>query len=195
MITIAITGGIGSGKSTVTDYLIEKGYTVVDADAMSRAMTAAGGKAMPYIMEHFGPDYINADGSLNRAAMRDLVFKNPKYKAVLEEGTTKVVLEDIEKIREEKAAAGDKALFFDIPLLFELHQEDKYDRIWVVSADTELRRQRVMKRDNISKDIIDLIIDSQSEQEYKESKADTVIHNNGTVEELRDCIDRLLSEL
>ena len=123
MITIAITGGIGSGKSTVTDYLTEKGYTVIDADAMSRAMTAAGGKAMPYIREHFGPDYINADGSLNRVAMRDLVFRNPKYKAVLEEGTTKVVLEDIEKIKEEKRAAGEKAIFFDIPLLFETHQE------------------------------------------------------------------------
>ena len=129
MINIAITGGIGSGKSTVTDYLIEKGYTVIDADAMSRAMTAAGGKAMPYIREHFGPDYINEDGSLNRVAMRDLVFRNPKYKAILEEGTTKVVLEDIEKIKAEKSKAGEKALFFDIPLLFETHQEDNYDLI------------------------------------------------------------------
>ena len=195
MIKIAITGGIGSGKSTVTDYLIEKGYTVVDADAMSRAMTAAGGKAMPYIREHFGPDYINEDGSLNRAAMRDLVFRNPKYKAILEEGTTKVVLEDIEKIRKEKEAAGEKALFFDIPLLFEMHQEGNYDCVWVVSADTELRTQRVMKRDNISPDIIDLIIDSQSEQEFKEQKADVVIRNDGSVEELRAFVDSLLSEL
>ena len=195
MIKIAITGGIGSGKSTVTDYLIEKGYTVVDADAMSRAMTAAGGKAMPYIREHFGPDYINEDGSLNRAAMRDLVFRNPKYKAILEEGTTKVVLEDIEKIRKEKEAAGEKALFFDIPLLFEMHQESNYDCVWVVSADTELRKQRVMKRDNISPDIIDLIIDSQSEQEFKEQKADVVIRNDGSVEELRAFVDSLLSEL
>jgi dephospho-CoA kinase len=68
---------------------------VIDADAMSRAMTAAGGKAMPYIREHFGPDYINEDGSLNRVAMRDLVFRNPRYKAILEEGTTKVVLQEI----------------------------------------------------------------------------------------------------
>ncbi len=195
MITIAITGGIGSGKSTVTDYLIEKGYTVIDADAMSRAMTAAGGKAMPYIMEHFGPDYINADGSLNRVAMRNLVFRNPKYKAVLEEGTTKVVLEDIEKIKAEKREAGEKALFFDIPLLFETHQEGNYDLIWVVTADRELRKERIMKRDGTDAEIADLMIGSQTEEDVRIAKASTVLSNNGSVEDLHAEIDRALSWL
>jgi dephospho-CoA kinase len=193
MITIAITGGIGSGKSTVTDYLTEKGYTVIDADAMSRAMTAAGGKAMPYIREHFGPDYINADGSLNRVAMRDLVFRNPKYKAVLEEGTTKVVLEDIEKIKEEKRAAGEKAIFFDIPLLFETHQEDNYDLIWVVTADRELRKQRVIERDGTDPEIVDLMIGSQAEEDIRTAKASTVLDNNGSVDDLHAAIDRALT--
>ena len=85
MITIAITGGIGSGKTEVTNYLISKGFTVVDADRMSREMTSAGGKAIPYIMENFGPSFILEDGSLNRAAMRDLVFKHPDKKKLLEE--------------------------------------------------------------------------------------------------------------
>lgn len=193
MITIAITGGIGSGKSTVMDYLTEKGYTVIDADAMSRAMTAAGGKAMPYIREHFGPDYINADGSLNRVAMRDLVFRNPKYKAVLEEGTTKVVLEDIEKIKEEKRAAGEKAIFFDIPLLFETHQEDNYDLIWVVTADRELRKQRVIERDGTDPEIVDLMIGSQAEEDIRTAKASTVLDNNGSVDDLHAAIDRALT--
>lgn len=193
MITIAITGGIGSGKSTVTDYLTEKGYTVIDADAMSRAMTAAGGKAMPYIREHFGPDYINADGSLNRVAMRDLVFRNPKYKAVLEEGTTKVVLEDIEKIKEEKRAAGEKAIFFDIPLLFETHQEDNYDLIWVVTADRELRKQRVIERDGTDPEIVDLMIGSQAEEDIRTAKTSTVLDNNGSVDDLHAAIDRALT--
>lgn len=193
MITIAITGGIGSGKSTVTDYLIQKGFTVIDADAMSRAMTAAGGKAMPYIREHFGPDYINADGSLNRVAMRDLVFRNPKYKAILEEGTTKVVLEDIEKIKEEKREAGEKAIFFDIPLLFETHQEDNYDLIWVVTADRELRKQRVVERDGTDPEIVDLMIGSQAEEDIRTAKASTVLDNNGTVEDLHAAVDRALT--
>ena len=195
MICIAITGGIGAGKSTVTDYLKEKGYTVIDADAMSRAMTAAGGKAMPYILEHFGPDYINQDGSLNRVAMRDLVFRNPKYKAVLEEGTTKVVLEDIEKIKQEKRQAGGKGLFFDIPLLFETHQEDNYDLVWVVTADREIRKERVMKRDGISAEIVDLMIGSQAEEDVKTAKASTVLNNDGSVEDLHAAVDKALSWL
>ena len=99
MINIAITGGIGSGKTAVTNYLLSKGYTVVDADKMSREMTAAGGKAIPYIREKFGPSFILDDGSLDRARMRDLVFSDPSKKELLEEGTTKVVLEDIEATR------------------------------------------------------------------------------------------------
>ena len=102
MITIAVTGGIGSGKTEVTNYLISKGFTVVDADKMSREMTSAGGKAIPFIIENFGQSFILEDGSMDRAAMRDLVFKHPEKKKLLEEGTTKVVLEDIEAIKKER---------------------------------------------------------------------------------------------
>ena len=195
MITIAVTGGIGAGKSTVTDYLISKGYTVIDADKMSREMTGPGGKAMPYILEHFGPDFIKEDGSLDRGKMRDLVFQEPKYKAILEEGTTKVVLEDIEKIKEEKASDGEKALFFDIPLLFETHQEGNYDQVWVVTADLDLRKQRVMARDNIDPAIIDLIIGSQADENKKTSSADVILINNGTIEELLKEVDSVLSTI
>ena len=192
MITIAVTGGIGSGKTEVTNYLISKGFTVVDADKMSREMTSAGGKAMPYIMEKFGPDFINPDGSLNRAAMRDLVFKDPRKKELLEEGTTKVVLADIEKIKEERAESGDSALFFDIPLLFETGSEKDYDAVWVITADYDIRKARVMARDGIDPGIIDLIMDSQQDEEYKASKADIVIYNNTTLEALRAEVDRAL---
>ena len=195
MITIAVTGGIGAGKSTVTDYLISKGYTVIDADKMSREMTGPGGKAMPYILEHFGPDFIKEDGSLDRGKMRDLVFQEPKYKAILEEGTTKVVLEDIEKIKEEKASEGEKALFFDIPLLFETHQEKNYDQVWVVTADLDLRKQRVMARDNIDPAIIDLIIGSQADENKKTRSADVILINNGTIEELLKEVDYVLSTI
>lgn len=192
MICIAVTGGIGSGKSTVTDYLKSKGFTVVDADAMSREITSAGGKAMPYIIDHFGLSYVNDDGSLDRAAMRDLVFKHPDQKKILEEGTTKVVLEDIAKIRKEREEIGDSALFFDIPLLFETGSEKDYDSVWVVTADLELRRERIMARDGIDPGIIDLIIGSQSEEDVRISKADAVIFNNGSVEDLHKAVDDLL---
>ena len=195
MKTIAITGGIGSGKTEVTNYLTCLGYTVVDADKMSREMTAAGGKAMPYIFEHFGPEYIMSDGSLNRAAMRDLVFREPSKKKLLEEGTTKVVLEDIEKIKREREESGDSALFFDIPLLFETGTEGNYDLVWVVTEPYEVRRERVMKRDGIGKEIIDLIMDSQKDESAKAEKADFVIVNDGSIDELRAAVDKELKKL
>ena len=192
MISIAVTGGIGSGKSLVSEYIRDAGFTVIDADAMSREMTSAGGKAMPYIRENFGPEFINEDGSLNRAMMRDLVFKDPRKKALLEEGTTKVVLEDIEAIRRERENSGDKALFFDIPLLYETGTESDYDAVWAVTADYEVRAARVMARDGIDASIIDLIMGSQADEEYKISRADYVIINNGTTEELRAHVDDAL---
>ena len=127
-----------------------------------------------------GKHFVKEDGSLDRGKMRDLVFQEPKYKAILEEGTTKVVLEDIEKIKEEKASDGEKALFFDIPLLFETHQEGNYDQVWVVTADLDLRKQRVMARDNIDPAIIDLIIGSQADENKKECIY--FIHRNEEIE-------------
>lgn len=192
MLTIAVTGGIGAGKTCVTDIIKSYGYTVVDADAMSREITSAGGKAIPYIRENFGQEFINGDGSLNRAAMRDLVFRNPEKKALLERGTTDVVLADIEAIRKKKAESGAKALFFDIPLLFETGTEGDYDTVWVVTADHDIRAERVMKRDNIDPAIIDLIIDSQAAEDEKTEKADLVIHNNGTLHELAKTVEEAL---
>lgn len=192
MITIAVTGGIGSGKTQVTNYLISKGFTVVDADKMSREMTSAGGKAIPYIREHFGPEFILEDGSLDRAKMRDLVFKDPRKKSVLEEGTTKVVLKDIEDIKREREASNDKALFFDIPLLFETGSEGDYDAVWVVTSDYDIRKARVMARDGIDAAIIDLIMDSQDGEEKKVERADYVIYNNGSLDELMESVDLAL---
>ena len=192
MLSIAITGGIGSGKTCVTDIIRSHGFTVIDADAMSREMTSAGGKAMPYIREKFGPEFIMEDGSLNRAAMRDLIFRDPAKKALLEEGTTKVVLEDIETIRRQKEKAGEKALFFDIPLLFETGTEGEYDAVWVVSADYDIRARRIMERDGIDAGMIGLIMDSQEDEETKKSGADLVISNNGTMEELEQSVEDAL---
>ena len=192
MIKIAITGGIGSGKTCVTEIIRSFGYTVIDADAMSRELTSSGGRAIPYIREKFGPGFIMEDGSLDRAKMRDLIFRDPAKKALLEEGTTRVVLEDIEAIRTQKEKSGDKALFYDIPLLFETGTEGDYDAVWVVTADHALRAARVMERDGIDAGMIDLIMDSQEDDEAKKAKADLVIYNNGTMEDLEIAVEKAL---
>lgn len=195
MLSIAITGGIGSGKSTVTSYLSDKGYIVIDADKMAREITESGGKAIPYIRENFGDDYIREDGSMDRAKMRDLIFNDFSKKKILESGTTQVVLDDIEKIKSNAKNHNERAVFFDIPLLFETDTADKYDSIWVVTADRELRKNRVMLRDSIDENIVDLIIGSQQEESYKISRADQVIYNNGSIKELYTSIDKLLKTI
>lgn len=193
MKNIAITGGIASGKSRASEYLKKLGYTVIDADEMARSITGPNGKAMPFIKEHFGPEYIDEDGGLNRAAMRDLVFKNPDKLMILESGTTDVVLRDIEDIKKERASAGDKILFFDIPLLFEKNQQDKYDAVWVVTADRNIRKERISERDNLEDDMADLIMDSQEEEDKKVEAADFVIYNNGSLSELYRAVDDALA--
>lgn len=195
MLSIAITGGIGSGKSTVTSYLIDQGYIVVDADKMARELTEAGGRAIPYIRENFGNEYIREDGSMDRAKMRDLIFKDFSKKKLLEEGTTNVVLNDIAAIKQQAQEKNINALFFDIPLLFETGTADEYDRIWLVTADRELRKKRVMLRDNINESIIDLIIGSQKEEKDKILIADAVIYNNGSIDDLRTNINKLLETI
>lgn len=193
MLNIAITGGIGAGKSRVTSYLRELGFTVVDADEMSRAITSPGGKAIPYIRAHFGPEFIREDGGLDRARMRDLVFNDPGQKAILEEGTTKVILKDIEAIRKENEEKGASALFYDIPLLYEKGLENDYDAVWVITADHAIRAERIMERDGISPEMIDLIMDSQVDDDMRVEKADHVIYNNGTIAELRRSVDDALA--
>lgn len=195
MLSIAITGGIGSGKSTVTSYLESKGFTVIDADKMARELTEAGGRAIPYIREHFGNEYIREDGSMDRAKMRDLIFNDHSKKAVLEAGTTAVVLSDIAAIKVKAVEDNYRALFFDIPLLFESGTFRDYDRIWVVTADRDIRKDRVMKRDNIDENIIELIIGSQKEEADKIANADDVIYNNGSIEDLHKTIDKLLETI
>ena len=193
MLNIAITGGIGSGKTCVTEIIRSYGFTVIDADAMSRELTSPGGRAMPYIREKFGPAFIMEDGSLDRARMRDLIFRDPAKKALLEEGTTRVVLEDIAAIRTQKENAGEKALFYDIPLLFETGTEGDYDAVWVVAADYGIRAARIMERDGIDPGLIDLIMDSQEKDDIKKAKADLVIANNGTMDELETAVEEALA--
>jgi dephospho-CoA kinase len=193
MLNIAITGGIASGKTMASNYLKSLGYTVVDADEMAREITGPGGKAIPYIRDHFGDNYILEDGSLNRAAMRDLVFKNPAKLSLLEAGTTRVVLQDIEMIKKERERAGDEIVFYDIPLLFEKNEQDNYDAVWVVTADRNIRIARVMERDSIDEKMADLIMDAQEDEDKKIEAADYVIYNNGSLGELERSLDDALA--
>lgn len=194
MITVALTGGIGAGKSTVTRILKNMGYIVIDADKMAREITSAGGKSIPYIKEHFGSEFILPDGSMDRAKMRDLIFNNPSKKEELEIGTTNVVIEDINSIKKEALNKGVKVVFFDIPLLFENNLQNDYDYVWTIYSDYEIRKQRIKDRDNVGDLIIDLIIGSQTDEEEKVKMSDEIIYNNSSIDNLENYIKLLLNK-
>ena len=192
MLNIAITGGIGSGKTEVSNYLRSLGYTVIDADAISRAMTAEGGKALPLIRAKFGDQLFNEDGSLNRAAVRKMIYNDPVKKTLYESCTTKLVLEDIAAIREQSEESGEEIIFYDIPLLFETGTEGEYDAVWDVITDVEIRKRRIKERSGLDDATIERIMSKQSSDSEKIEKADYVIYNNGTLDDLHSATETAL---
>lgn len=189
---IAITGGIGSGKSAVTEYVRSLGFTVVDADEISRDFTSKNGKSIPLIRECFGDRFFLQDGSLDRARIRKEIFSDETAKKKYEWCTTRLVISEIDDIIENAEIAGLDVLFFDIPLLFESGLEDDYDLIWLVTADTSLRVKRVSERDSVSEEQVLRVIDSQLSDDIKRLKAHAVIDNSGSLKDLYQNVDSLV---
>lgn len=197
MIVIVITGGIGSGKTAVTDYLISKGYKVIDTDLMAHEITSKNGKAISYIRDIFGEDYILEDGSMDREKIRKLVYQDGSKKKLLEKGTTDIIISDTKKMIEDYRKKGLEILFVAIPLFFENGGENEkyFDKIWLVCSDMEKRLKRIKKRDNLDEYMIKKIMEKQMPDKDKEIKSDVVIKNSGTIEELHRKIDSLLFNL
>jgi dephospho-CoA kinase len=159
---------------------------------MAREIIAPGGKAIPLIKERFGDILFNEDGSLDRAAVRAMIYDDPDKKALYESCTTKLVLEEIAEIKDLCEKAGEDVIFYDIPLLFETKTESDYDAVWVVTANVDNRIRRVMERSKLDEAAIRRIMDSQLSEEDKIAKADHVIYNNGTIADLyRECDEAL----
>ena len=194
MLRIAITGGIGSGKTAITSYLEQKGYTIVDADVISREMTGPGGCAIERIIEVFGPDIASIDNGLNRDFVRDLVFGNAEYKLKFEAIVTKSVIEAVNRILKGYELSKKDVVFVAAPLLFEYDMQDDYDAVWVVVADENTRIKRVSERDGLDTDIITRIIDSQLSDDDKCALATDIIENNSTIDDLKAAVDKLLDK-
>lgn len=194
VLRIAITGGIGSGKTAVTDYLQVRGFDVVDADIISRYLTALGGKALPFIRENFGDESFFDDGSLNRSFLKKLVFNDSQKKRLLEEGTTKLVIEEIEKKLQLNESIGIKVTFVAAPLLFEFNMQGSYDYTWLIVSDEVKRIQRICTRDNVDEELARKIMSSQLSDDTKIKLSDEIIKNDGSLQELHLSIDNLLQK-
>lgn len=193
MLRIAVTGGIGSGKTAVTDYLESKGYPVIDADRISRAMTASGGKAIPEIRRLFGDEFIKKDGSMDRDKMRSLVYNSEVAMKKLEECTTKVVIRDIDELLGKLEAENEPVVFIAAPLLFEQGgSSDDYDAVWLVVADEEIKINRIFLRDSLDKDSVSAIMERQLSDGEKTKLSTDILENNDSLESLYDRVDDLL---
>ena len=176
-LSIGLTGGIGSGKSTVANLLLEHGAHLVDTDAIARRITAPGGAAIPSIAEAFGADVVSGDGALDRDRMRERVFADPAAKKRLESLLHPMIGA---VARQEAAMAGHGTVVFDVPLLTEsAHWRARVDRILVVDCPETLQAQRVMQRNGWPEDAVRRVIAQQATREARRAIADAVIHNEG----------------
>jgi dephospho-CoA kinase len=178
---IGLTGGIGSGKSTVAGMLAAKGAAVVDADAISRSLTASGGRAMAAIAQTFGPQMVDAQGAMDRQAMREAVFQNPKAKQQLEAIIHPLVSQITAEQAQAAVQSGHRVLVFDVPLLVESGERwrKQVDRVIVVDCDAQTQQQRVMDRSGLAAEEIDRIIGLQASRAQRLTCADQVIFNQG----------------
>ena len=189
---IGLTGGIGSGKSTVTEYIREKGYIVIDADQIAREITQPGGKVLIRLIEAFGDDFLDDNGELRRKALGNHVFGDKRKENLLNEITHTGITGEI-KARLRDAYDNDvERIFIDAPLLFEVGMDFWCDETWLVTCDDETRIQRVMTRDGIDESKVRERIESQMDDSEKCEKSDFVVSNSGTKEELYQKIDELL---
>ncbi|MDO9361098.1 MAG: dephospho-CoA kinase [Polaromonas sp.] len=172
---VGLTGGIGSGKSTVAGMLAACGAAVVDADAISRAVTAPGGAAIDLIADQFGSAFIVANGALNRDAMRTLVFNDPSAKKRLEAIVHPLVGEETAR---QTAQATSPCIIFDVPLLVESGRwRQRVDQVLVVDCSEETQVQRVMARNGWARDAVEKILAGQASRSQRLAAADMCIHN------------------
>ncbi len=186
---IGLTGGIGSGKSTVAAMLVHHGATLVDTDAIARQLTQPGGAAMPAVAEAFGTSMIDADGGINRASMRALVFSDASAKHRLEAILHPMI--GAEAARQARHAPG--VVVFDVPLLAESsHWRDRVERVLVVDCREATQLARVLQRLGWSRQAANAVIAQQASRASRRACADAVIYNDGlSLEQLALEVDAL----
>jgi dephospho-CoA kinase len=185
---VGLTGGIGSGKSTVLAMLAELGAAVIDADAISRGTTAAGGGAIAAIAQRFGAAFITPEGALDRERMRAHVYADPQARKELEDIIHPLVGQESARQVEAALAAEARCIVFDIPLLVESGRwRERVDRVLVVDCSPETQVERVVARSGLRPEEVSAIIAAQASRGQRLAAADYVICNDGlSLEQLRD---------
>ncbi len=195
MLWIGLTGGIATGKSTVSGLLRDRGFSVVDADVLAREAVQIGTPAHAEIIRQFGPDAVLSSGDLNRRLIGDVVFNDSSKLQTLESIIHPVVrsLALQKKIALEKQ--GEAVAFYDVPLLFEKNMQPLFDHVTLVTCRADVQKARLMVRNGFSSLEADRRIASQMAMETKIAGASTVIHNDGSLLDLETAVEAYLKSL
>ena len=191
---IGITGGIASGKSTVTEFLRQQGYQVIDADQVVHELQEPGGRLYQALLSTFGPAILQEDGRLDRPKLGAMIFGDPELLAQSSQIQNQIIREELAGRRDLLAETED-IFFMDLPLLFELQYEDWFDQIWLVDVTEETQLSRLMARNDLSQEEAEKRIAAQLSLKEKRKRADVLIDNNGLLEgtrqQIRDALQKL----
>ena len=191
---IGITGGIASGKSTVTEFLRRQGYQVIDADQVVHELQEPGGRLYQALLSTFGSSILQEDGRLDRPKLGAMIFGDPELLAQSSQIQNQIIREELADRRDLLAETEDN-FFMDLPLLFELQYEDWFDQIWLVDVTEETQLSRLITRNALSQEEAEKRIAAQLSLQEKRNRADVLIDNNGplelTQEQLRDALQKL----
>lgn len=196
-VLLGLTGGIGSGKSTVAAMLTNLGAAIIDADAFSRAATAPKGLALPAIASLFGPEFLSADGSLNRQKMRDTIFREPEAKRKLENILHPLIRSEMLTSANLASSRGAPCVVFDIPLLVESEAwRNLVDSVLVVDCTQETQMRRVKERNGLSEEVILSIISTQASRNDRLRAADIVLFNDScSLGQLASCVQAIAAKI
>lgn len=192
MLTVGLTGGIGSGKSAVSRLLAEHGAVVIDADAVAREVVATGTPGLRAVVEAFGEHLLRADGSLDREALGKIVFADPEERRRLE-GITHPLIRN-ETARRFSAAPPDAVVVYDVPLLVEVGTAGNYDLVLVVETPRELRLSRLVDR-GLPRDQAEARMATQASDSDRRAVADVVVDNSGSLDDLRGRVAEVWADL
>lgn len=188
---IGITGGIASGKSTVSRFLRQEGYQVVDADAVVHQLQKSGGRLYQILVEHFGEKILLENGELNRPLLASLIFSNSEEQEWSKETQGELIREELGFVRDKLAQIED-LFFMDIPLLFEQEYASWFDETWLVYVRQDTQLDRLMKRDYLTIEDAQARLVSQWPLEEKKRLASHILDNNGSREQLLSQVASLL---
>lgn len=191
---IGITGGIASGKSTVTEFLRLQGYQVIDADQVVHELQEPGERLYQALLSTFGSAILQEDGRLDRPKLGAMIFGDPELLTRSSQIQNQIIREELADRRDLLAETED-IFFMDLPLLFELQYEDWFDQIWLVDVTEETQLSRLMARNGLSQEEAEKRIAAQLSLQEKRKRADVLIDNNGLLEETRQQIHDALQKL